>query len=90
MSDVAGLQGPQHQADHRHMVQTSQLHTPRQPLWGPAGPHAHGQSTVPEGSGFPQFGVGGSSSHAGKTEGASVGGAESTSAEHRGVLHCQD
>lgn len=60
------------------------------PVWGPAAPHAHGESTVAAVTGCPQCVVCGSSSHAGKTEGASVCGGRSTSAEHRDVFHCQD
>lgn len=64
------------------LFHVGQLHK-KLPVYVLAGPHVHGESTVATGIGFPQCVVGDSSSHAGKTEGASVCGAESTSAEHR-------
>ena len=53
-------------------------------------PHAHGESTVEVGTDFPQFSVGGSSSHAGNSQGASECEAGSTSVEHRDALRCLD
>ena len=56
----------------------------------PEGSRAHDCSTVEAGTDFSQCSVCGSSSHAGKSEGASGCEAENTSVEHTGELRSQD
>lgn len=53
-------------------------------------PHVHGETTAEVGTDFPQCSVGGSSSHAGKPQGASEREAESTNVEQTHELCCQD